>query len=78
MFDIEVGQRWTHKMTDLVFHVALLEEDSVLLEPETGGQEITLTRELLMQEFWSPSVRRNPGKKQRDIKPGKIRRGLRR
>ncbi|MCK6512461.1 hypothetical protein L6R29_21235 [Myxococcota bacterium] len=77
--EIEVGQLWTHKLTKLSFRVAVLEGDDVMLEPETGeGHELTLTRKLLMQEFKSSAIRRASGKSSRSIKPGKIRRGLRR
>ncbi|MCB9638741.1 MAG: hypothetical protein H6727_07545 [Myxococcales bacterium] len=78
-FEIEIGQLWTHKLTKLSFRVAVVEGDEVMLEPESGeGQEITLSRKLLMQEFKSSAVRRASGKSSRSIKPGKIRRGLRR
>jgi hypothetical protein len=79
MVAIEAGQRWTHKLTSMSFRVILVDEDDVLLEPEGDGQELTLTQQLLLQEFKCPEVR-NPSKKknQRRIKPGKIRRGVRR
>lgn len=81
MEEIQVGQRWTHKLTSLAFSVALIDGDDVMLEPEGDGQELTLTRELLMQEFRCPMVRRSSqkGKKSKNkIRPGKIRRGARR
>ncbi len=79
MVDIQAGQRWTHKLTDMSFRVILIDEDDVLLEPEGDGKELTLTQELLLSEFKCPDVRSPTKKKnQRRIKPGKIRRGVRR
>lgn len=78
---VEVGQRWTHKLTTMAFRVALIDGDDVMLEPEGEGSELTLTRELLVQEFRCPAVRRSSQKSKKDrkrIKPGKIRRGVRR
>lgn len=78
MFDIEVGQKWTHKLTQMSFHVVLVDGDEILLDPEGGGTELTLSSELLVQEFRCPGVRSHSSKPDRKIKPGKIRRGLRR
>ncbi len=79
MVDIEVGQRWTHKLTDMSFQVVLVDDDEVLLDPEGEGTELTITPQVLVQEFRCPGVRRSNAKKpSRRIKPGKIRRGLRR
>lgn len=81
MEEVEIGQKWTHKLTSLAFRVAVVEGEEVLLEPEGDGQELTLTRKLLLQEFRCPGVRRSTqksGKSKRRIKPGKIRRGARR
>ncbi len=78
MVEIEVGQRWTHKLTDMSFRVILVDGDEVLLDPEGDGSELTLSPNMLMQEFRCPGVRRHSSKPTRRIKPGKIRRGLRR
>ena len=79
MINVEIGQRWTHKLTNMSFRVAVVEGDDVMLEPEEdGGQELTLSCKLLMQEFRSSAARRASDKADRSIKPGKIRRGLRR
>ncbi|HAA57209.1 MAG TPA: hypothetical protein DCE42_20755 [Myxococcales bacterium] len=79
MVDIEVGQRWTHKMTSMAFSVALVDGDEILLEPEGDGAELTLSRNMLIQEFKCPLFRRCQSRgKQKRIKPGKIRRGARR
>lgn len=81
--EIEVGQCWTHKLTSMKFSVVLVDGNEILLEPEGDGQELTLSKELLFQEFRCPAMRRarvaaGGGKKKKRIKPGKIRRGLRR
>ena len=59
----------------------LVDGDEVLLEPEGGGQELTLSRVLLIQEFRCPELRRlqvQERQRSKKIKPGKIRRGVRR
>jgi hypothetical protein len=61
----------------MAFRVSVIDGDEVLLDPEGEGKELTLTMKLLLQEFFCPSVRRH-NHQTRKIKPGKIRRGLRR
>ena len=78
MADIEIGQRWTHTLTGMAFVVILIDGEEILLDPEGEGQELTLSPSLLLQEFACPSVRSHSSKPSRRIKPGKIRRGLRR
>lgn len=78
MYDIEVGQQWTHKLTKMSFKVVVVEGDEVLLDPVGEGSELSLSPQLLVQEFRCPGVRLGGGKPRRRIKPGKIRRGLRR
>ncbi len=76
---ITLGQKWTHKLTSLQFSVALVDGEDILLEPQGAGQEITLEKNLLLQEFKCPDFRKPQSKKEeRRIKPGKIRRGVRR
>lgn len=77
--DIEVGQKWTHKLTDMSFQVILVDGDEVLLDPVGEGTELTITPQILVSEFRCPGVRRNNASKpSRRIRPGKIRRGVRR
>ena len=82
MIDIEIGQRWTHKLTSMNFQVVLVDESEILLEPVGDGTELSLSRDLLLQEFNCPAARRAQvsakNSKKRRIKPGKIRRGVRR
>ncbi len=75
--NIEVGQCWIHKLTALKYRVVDVDGDEVLLDPEGEGQELTLSQELLIQEFHCPEFRKHNNKPRRKIKPGKIRRGLR-
>jgi len=82
MIEITIGQRWIHKLTSMSFQVELVEGDEVILMPEenSDGQELTLSKKLLQQEFRCPAARRAQlsEKNRRRIKPGKIRRGVRR
>ncbi len=79
MVEIQVDQCWVHKLTELKYRVVLIDGDEILLAPEGGeGQELTLSMELLLREFRCPGMKKHSSKPKRKIKPGKIRRGLRR
>ena len=49
--ELELGQRWTHKLTKQSFLVAVVEGEEVLLEPEGDGMELTISPTMLYQEF---------------------------
>jgi len=60
--EIEIGQRWTHKLTNLSFLVSAVDEEEVMLEPENEGQSLLLPLKTLAQEFKNPIMRRSSGK----------------